>query len=56
MLFGERRGKEGKEGKGAGITYSISAFHCSDKDSRVAGVDAEGFVEEVVEVFDCFCI
>ena len=42
--------------RGAGITYSISAFHGSDKDSRVASVDAEGFVEEVVEVFDCFYV
>jgi hypothetical protein len=37
-------------------TYSISTFHGSDKDSRVAGVDAEGFVEEVGEVFCCFYI
>jgi hypothetical protein len=29
-------------------TYAISTFHGPDKDSRVGGVDAEGFVEKVV--------
>lgn len=42
--------------KGVRETHLIGAFHGSDKDARVGGVDAQGFVEESSEVFCCFYV
>jgi hypothetical protein len=55
-MRGEEREDKRERRRREEETYSISAFHSPDKDSRVAGVDAEGFVEEVGEVFCCYCV